>query len=72
MSESESPVGVNRFYLSHNSSPDRSARVTPEPPADERQALLAALAEVRAEGRSGLDPWTAAALREATEQEPES
>ena len=69
MSGSESPVRVSRLYFSHNSSPDRSARVTPEPPADERQALLAALAEVGAEERRGLDPWTAAALREASEQE---
>jgi len=44
----------------------------PEPSADERQALLAALAAARAEESTGLDPWTLAGLREATDQEPES
>jgi hypothetical protein len=72
MSASESPVGVNGLHLSQYSPSERPARVTPEPSDDERQALLAALAKARAEERSGLDPWTAAALREAAEQEPES
>jgi hypothetical protein len=71
MSPAESPDGVNRLYLSQNSAPDRAARVTPEPPEDERRALLAALALARAEEQRGLDPWTAAALREAAEREPE-
>jgi hypothetical protein len=48
---------------------DLAARVTPEPPADEREALLAALEEALAEEQRGLDPWTAAALSEATENE---
>jgi len=51
---------------------DEGFRVTPEPSEDERAALLAALAEAQAEERRGLDAWTAAALREATDQEPES
>jgi len=41
--------------------------VRPEPPADERAALLAALAEER----GGLDAWTAAALHAARERAPE-
>jgi hypothetical protein len=47
-------------------------RVTPELPEDERAAVLAALAQARAEERRGLDPWTAAALREATGEDAES
>jgi hypothetical protein len=47
-------------------------RVTPEPSEDERAAVLAALAEARAEEGRGLDPWTAAALREAIDTEAES
>jgi hypothetical protein len=47
-------------------------RVTPEPSEEERTAVLAALAEARADEGRGLDPWTAAALREATDQEAES
>lgn len=69
MSRSESPVGVNHLYLSQNSPPDGSARVTPEPPADERAALLAALAEAVAEEGRDVDPWTAAARHEAVEKE---
>ena len=46
-------------------------RVTPEPPADEREALLAVFEEALAEARRGLDPWTAAALSEAAEHELE-
>ena len=46
--------------------------LTPEPSEDERPVVLAALAEAWAEEGRGLDPWTAAALREATEQEAES
>jgi hypothetical protein len=61
MSDAESPDGVNRLYLSHNSPAAGAARVTPEPTPDERAALLAALADES----SGLDPWTLAALREA-------
>ena len=44
-------------------------RVTPEPTEDERAVVLAALTEARAEERRGVDPWTAAALREATDKE---
>jgi hypothetical protein len=51
---------------------DEGFRVTPEPPEDERAAVLAALAEAHAEEGRGLDPWTAAALREATDNEAES
>jgi hypothetical protein len=47
-------------------------RVTPEPERDERAAVLAALAQAREEEGRGLDPWSAAALREATEKERES
>jgi hypothetical protein len=72
MSESESPVGVNRLYFSQNSPLAGSARVTPEPAPDERAALLAALAEAGAEEARGLDPWTTAALREAAEKNPET
>jgi hypothetical protein len=50
---------------------DVVAFVTPEPPADEREALLAALEEALAEERQGLDPWTAAALWEAADNELE-
>lgn len=46
--------------------------MTREPAEDERAAVLAALAEALAEEGRGLDPWTAAALREATGQEYES
>ena len=46
--------------------------MTPEPPADERAALLAALAEAAAEERRGLDPWTAAALLEAADGEADT
>jgi hypothetical protein len=46
-------------------------RVTPEPAENERAVVLAALAQARAEDERGLDPWAAAALREATEREPE-
>jgi hypothetical protein len=72
MSASESPVGVNPLYLSQNPALDGSARVTPEPPADERAVLLAALAETDAEEARDVDPWTAAAWREAVEKEPDS
>jgi hypothetical protein len=71
MSFAESPDGVNRLYLSHDSPVEGLVRVTPEPPADEREALLAALAKAAAEERRGLDPWTAAALREAAHGEPD-
>ena len=47
-------------------------RITPEPAGDEHEAVLVALAEARAEEERGLDPWAAAALREATEKEPDS
>ncbi|MDQ3993049.1 MAG: hypothetical protein M3229_05260 [Actinomycetota bacterium] len=50
---------------------DVAARVTPEPPADEREALLAVLFEALADDQRRLDAWTAAALREATEGEAE-
>jgi hypothetical protein len=46
-------------------------RVTPEPPADECEALHAALAEALADDRRGLDAWTAAALQEAVAREPD-
>ncbi len=45
--------------------------MTPEPAEHERVAVLAALAEARSEEPAELDPWTAAAIREATEREPE-
>ena len=51
---------------------DEGFRVTPEPSEDERAAVLAALAEERAEEGRGLDAWTAAALREATDKDAES
>ena len=47
-------------------------RVTPEPSEDDRAIVLAALEVVRAEEGDGLDPWTAAALREAAAREPDS
>jgi hypothetical protein len=51
---------------------DEGLRLTPEPTEAERAAVLAALAEEWAEDGSGLDPWSAAALREAVETESEA
>jgi hypothetical protein len=51
---------------------DEGFLVTPEPSEAERTVVLAALTAARADERRGLDPWTAAALREATEKEAES
>jgi hypothetical protein len=45
----------------------RDLEVQPEPPDDEREAIVLAL---EAPGEPQLDAWTRAALREATERDP--
>jgi hypothetical protein len=54
------------WYKRHVEAP-RDVEVRPEPPEGERDAIVAALEATR---EPGLDAWTRAALREATERDP--
>lgn len=45
--------------------------VTPEPPTEEREVVLAALRPERDEPGESLGPWAAAGLREAMARSPE-